>query len=66
MKQTAANLLTIVGGVWTAVIGIVLLGFIISIGEAQDQPVTLIVVLSLLLAVGIGLFYSGLRFQKKR
>jgi hypothetical protein len=72
MKKLAANVFAIVGGAWTSLCGILFLGLLWSIaedptvlsGSERTYFVSPLLGSALLMMVGIGMFWSGLRLMK--
>jgi uncharacterized membrane protein YraQ (UPF0718 family) len=74
MKKMAANVLTILGGIWTALTGVLFLGTLLSLGTGDqvaltdpNQSATMALGwLTAFLVVGIAMLSSGLRLMSRR
>ncbi len=74
MRKMAANVLTILGGIWTALAGVLLLGTLLSMGSGDQVALTdpnqpAVVALGWLTAfvlIGVSMLWGGLRMMSQR
>lgn len=66
MKKTVASIVAIVGGIWTAIFGILFAGSLLSMMTDKDTapPTDQIVKLGIIMVVGIGVLAVGLNMMK--